>query len=144
VPFTVIAPRGILTEAGETQLLPQLVEALIEVGGLTGNTFFTPVVGAHLHILEPEHVYTGGRNRPVLLIELKLPGIGLPTISDRARFIATVTAIAAQHTVSDHPLDDIWVNISYAADGGWGIAGVAYTNDALVAAITSAATASAS
>ncbi|MCP2317133.1 Tautomerase enzyme [Nocardia amikacinitolerans] len=144
MPFTVIAPRGVLTETGETQLLPQLVEALIETSGLTGNTFFTPVVGAHLHILEPDHVYTGGKNRPVLLIELKLPGIGLPTVSDRASFITTVTAIAAEHTVPGHPLDDIWVNISYAADGGWGIAGVAYTNDALVTAITSAETASAS
>ncbi|QLY28808.1 tautomerase family protein [Nocardia huaxiensis] len=139
MPFTVIAPRGVLTETGERQLIPQLIEALIEASGLTGNPFFTPVVGGHLHLLDPEHVHTGGVNRPVLLIELKLPGIGLPTPQDRAAFITTATAIATNHVVSGHAPDDIWINISYAADGGWGIGGVAYSNDALIAAITDAA-----
>jgi hypothetical protein len=139
VPFTVIAPRGLLTETGEQQLIPQLLEALIDISGLTGNTFFTPITGGHLHILEPEHIHTGGVNRPVLLIELKLPGVGLPTVSDRAAFISKATSIAAKHTAPGHPSDDIWVTISYAVDGGWGIGGVAYTNDALVAAIGAAA-----
>lgn len=139
MPFTVIAPRGVLTHTGEGRLIPDLVEALIETSGLTGNTFFTPVVGGHLHILEPEHVYTGGVNRPVLLIELKLPGIGLPTPGDRADFIATATAIAAQHITPAHSVDDIWVNISYAAEGGWGVGGVAYTDEALRSAISAAA-----
>ncbi|NNH71104.1 hypothetical protein HLB23_14720 [Nocardia uniformis] len=138
MPFTVIAPRGVLTETGEQQLIPQLVDALIEVSGLTGNTFFTPVVGGHLHILEPQHVYTGGVNRPVLLIELRLPGIGLPTPQDRAGFITVATAIAAKHTAPGHSPEDIWINISYAADSGWGIGGVAYSNEALIEAITAA------
>lgn len=43
MPFTVIAPRGVLTHTGEGRLIPDLVEALIETSGLTGNTFFTPV-----------------------------------------------------------------------------------------------------
>ncbi|MEV0299165.1 hypothetical protein [Nocardia sp. NPDC050710] len=138
MPFTVIAPRGVLTETGERQLIAQLIEALIDSSGLTGNTFFTPVVGGHLHLLDPEHVQTGGVNRPVLLIELKLPGIGLPTPQDRSAFIATATSIAAKHVVPGHSADDIWINISYAADSGWGIGGVAYSNDALIAAITAA------
>ncbi|WP_019925818.1 hypothetical protein [Nocardia sp. BMG111209] len=138
MPFTVIAPRGVLTESGETQLVPQLVDALIEFSGLAGNSFFAPIVGGHLHLLEPEHMSTGGVNRPVLLIELMLPGIGLPSVADRAGFIATATAIAAKHTVPGHPVDDIWMNIGYAAEGGWGIGGVAYTGDALVEAVTAA------
>ncbi|MEU2035851.1 hypothetical protein [Nocardia amamiensis] len=139
MPITVLSPRGVLTESGEQQLVPQLIEALIEISGLTGNSFFTPVVGGHLHILEPEHVYAGGVRRPVLLIELKLPGIGLPAPQDRASFITTATAIAAKHTAPGHSRDDIWVNISYAADGGWGLGGVAYTDEALIAAIQAAA-----
>lgn len=138
MPFTVIAPRGVLTETGERHLIPQLIDALIESSGLNGNTFFTPVVGGHLHLLDPEHVHTGGVNRPVLLIELKLPGIGLPTPQDRAAFITTATSIAADHVVPGHSPDDIWINISYAAESGWGIGGVAYSNDALIAAIIAA------
>ncbi|MCX4090998.1 hypothetical protein [Nocardia sp. alder85J] len=138
MPFTVIAPRGVLTASGEQQLLPRLVDALIEFSGLAGNSFFAPIVGGHLHLLEPGHIATGGTNRPVLLIELTLPGIALPTPSDRAAFIATATAVAAKHTVPHHPIADIWMNIGYAADGGWGIGGIAYTGDALVAAITAA------
>ncbi|MBF6178200.1 hypothetical protein [Nocardia otitidiscaviarum] len=142
MPFTVIAPRGVLTEAGEKELVPELVQALIDFSGLAGNAFFAPVVGGHLHLLEPEHVHTGGVNRPVLLIELKLPGIGLPTTADRAAFIAKATEIAARHTVPGHPVADIWINVGYAAAGGWGIGGVAYTDEALVSAINAASSAS--
>ncbi|MBF6131735.1 hypothetical protein IU501_01775 [Nocardia otitidiscaviarum] len=59
-----------------------------------------------------------------------------------AAFIATATEIAARHTVPGHPVADIWINIGYAAAGGWGIGGVAYTDEALVSAITAASSAS--
>ena len=60
MPITVTAPRGVLTPAGEREILPRLTEALIEVSGLTGNAFFTSVVGGTVHILEPHDVYAGG------------------------------------------------------------------------------------
>ena len=31
-----------------------------------------------MHILEAADVYAGGSNRPLVLVELKLPDIGLP------------------------------------------------------------------
>jgi len=60
MPITVTAPRGTLTPAGERDILPQLSAALIEASGQTGNSFFTPLVGGTVQILEPEQVYAGG------------------------------------------------------------------------------------
>ena len=73
------------------------------------------------------------------MIELKLPNIGLPTVEARAAFITAATDVAAALSVPGHDREDIWVNILNAPDGAWGIAGRAYTGDALVAATTRAA-----
>jgi phenylpyruvate tautomerase PptA (4-oxalocrotonate tautomerase family) len=136
MPITVTAPRGVLTEAGEREIVPRLTEALIEVSGLTGNEFFTSVVGGTVHVLDPRDVYAGGANRPVVMIELKLPNIGLPDPQTRAAFIAAATDIVADLAVVEHRRDDTWVNILNAPDGAWGLGGKAYTGQALIAAIT--------
>ncbi|WP_329383275.1 tautomerase family protein [Streptomyces sp. NBC_01351] len=136
MPITVTAPRGTLTATGEREILPRLTAALIEASGLTGNRFFSPMVGGTVHVLSPEDIYAGGVNRPVVMIELKLPNIGLGTPQARAAFIANATDIATSLTVDGHDREDIWVNIVNAPDGGWGIGGRAYTGDQLVAAIS--------
>jgi phenylpyruvate tautomerase PptA (4-oxalocrotonate tautomerase family) len=139
MPITVTAPRGVLTTEGEREILPQLTAALIDVNGLTGNSFFTSLVGGTVHILDPGDVYAGGANRPVVMVELKLPNIGLGSIESRAAFIESATTVVQKLTVAGHAPEDIWVNILNAPDGGWGIAGRAYTGDDLIAAVKSAA-----
>ncbi|MEY9928737.1 phenylpyruvate tautomerase PptA (4-oxalocrotonate tautomerase family) [Catenulispora sp. GP43] len=138
MPITVTAPRGVLTPAGEREILPRLTEALIEVSGLAGNSFFSAVVGGTVHILDPENVYAGGVSRPVVMVELKLPDIGLADQPARAAFIAAATDIVADLANPDHRREDIWVNILNAPDGAWGLGGKAYTNEALIAAIAAA------
>jgi phenylpyruvate tautomerase PptA (4-oxalocrotonate tautomerase family) len=135
MPITVTAPRGTLTPAGQREILPRLTEALIEVSGAAGNPFFTQIVGGTVHVLDPGDVYAGGVNRPVVMVELKLPNIGLPTVEARERFIAAATDIVAELAVAGHDRDDIWVNILNAPEGAWGIGGRAYTADALIAAL---------
>lgn len=139
MPITVTAPRGVLTPTGEREVLPRLTAALIDVSGLTGNSFFTPMVGGTVHLLDPRDVYAGGTNRPVVMVELKLPDIGLPTAQARAAFITAATDIVAALAVASHDREDIWVNVLNAPDGGWGVAGRAYTGEALIAATTEAA-----
>ncbi|HST84503.1 MAG TPA: hypothetical protein VLL08_22385 [Kineosporiaceae bacterium] len=136
MPITVTAARGILTPAGEKDVLPRLTAALLEASGATGNAFLVSIVGGSVHILPPEDIYAGGRNRPVVMVELKLPNIGLPTVEARAAFIGAATDIVAGLTVADHDREYIWVNILNAPDGAWGIGGHAYTADDLVTAIT--------
>ena len=143
MPITVTAPRGALTPSGEREILPRLTAALIEVSGVTGNTFFTSIVGGTVHLLDPGDIYAAGASRPVIMVELKLPNIGLPTVEARAAFIAAATGIVAELAGPGHDRDDIWVNILNAPDGAWGIGGRAYTGDALIAATTEAAHAAA-
>jgi phenylpyruvate tautomerase PptA (4-oxalocrotonate tautomerase family) len=140
MPITVTAPRGVLTDSGERDILPLLTTALVEASELAGNAYFTSLVGGTVHILEPERVYGGGVNRPLVMVELKLPNIGLPTLEARAAFIAAATQIVGQLTVAGHDADDTWVNILNAPDGAWGIGGRAYSGDDLIAAVAAAVT----
>jgi phenylpyruvate tautomerase PptA (4-oxalocrotonate tautomerase family) len=139
MPITVTAPRGVLTPAGERAILPRLSAALIEVSGLAGNSFFRSIVGGTVHVLDPADIYAGGASRPVVMVELKLASIGLGSVADRAAFIAAATDVVAELTVAGHDRADTWVNITNAPDGGWGIGGVAYTGDDLIAAVTASA-----
>ena len=143
MPITVTAPRGTLTAAGEREILPRLTAALLDASGATGNSFFTSIIGGTVHILEPEHVYAGGGNRPVVMVELKLPNIGLDSVESRAAFIAAATDIVDELAFANHDRNDTWVNILNAPDGGWGLAGLAYTGDDLIAAATAAASSAA-
>ena len=138
MPITVTAPRGTLTPEGEREILPRLTAALIDVSGQTGNGFFTSMVGGTVHLLDPEDVYAGGVNRPVVMVELKLPDVGLAEHSSRASFIAAATDVVRDLTTPDHEDEDIWVNILNARDGAWGVAGVALTNEDIIAGITAA------
>ena len=139
MPITVTAPRAVLSTEGEREILPRLTAALIEVSGLTGNAFFTSIVGGTVHVLEPEQVYAGGTNHPLVLVELKLPNIGLGSPEQRAAFIEAATGIVDELTVHGHRRQDTWVNILNAPDGGWGLGGTAYTGRQLIDAVGAAA-----
>lgn len=139
MPITVAAPRGVLTSAGEREILPRLTADLARAAGLGENPRFLEMIGGSVHLLDPRDVYAGGRNRPVVMVELKLPNIGLGTLEERAAFIAAATDTVARFATPGHHREDIWVNILNAPDGAWGIAGHAYTGDALVAELTAGA-----
>ncbi|MBN9221070.1 MAG: hypothetical protein J0I79_24250 [Mesorhizobium sp.] len=139
MPITVTAPQDVLTSAGEREILPRLSAALIEASGASGNPFFTAIVGGTVHILPPHHIYAGGKNRPVVMVELKLPNIGLGSIEARNAFIGAAAKIVDELSVPGHKPENTWINILNAPDGGWGIGDRQYTGDALVAAATAAA-----
>ncbi len=139
MPITVTAPRDVLTPAGEQQILPRLTAALLDASGATGNTVLTSMIGGTVHVLPPERIYAGGANRPVVMVELKLPDIGLPTPEARAAFIVAATDVVDELTVDGHDRQNTWVNILNASDGGWGVGGRAWRADALAAAVGGAA-----
>jgi hypothetical protein len=139
MPITVTAPHGTLTPAGEHDILPQLTAALIDASGQAGNSFFAPLVGGTVQFLPPEQIYAGGVSRPLVLVELKLPDIGLADPAARAAFIAAATAIVRALARPGHRDEDTWINILHARDGAWGVGGRMLTNDDLVAGIMAAA-----
>ncbi|MEP6480846.1 MAG: hypothetical protein ABJA94_02435 [Rhodoglobus sp.] len=134
MPITVTAPRGELTPEGEAQILPRLTTALVNASGAEGNQFFTSIVGGTVHLLEPKDIYGGGEPRPIVMVELKLPDIGLNSEDTRAAFIEAATQIVDELTVSGHSSNDTWINILNAPSGGWGIGGVSFTAERIVSA----------
>jgi hypothetical protein len=139
MPITVTAPKGVLTGAGERQILPRLTEALLEISGQTGNAFFKSIIGGTVHILDGQDVYVGGTPSPLVLVELKLPEIGLADLDSRTAFIERATAIVNELTVDSHDSFHTWVNVLNAQNGAWGFAGRSWTNEALAEAISAAA-----
>jgi len=139
MPITVTAPHGVLTANGRQQVLPLLSRAAIEVSGAVGNSFFAPIVGGHVQIVEPGDVWAGGVNRPIVVVSFDMPNIGLGSVELRAAFVRAATDVVQQCAVPWHDPENTWVNIFNAPDGGWGIGGRAYTGDDLVKEITAAA-----
>lgn len=135
MPITVTAPRGVLTPAGEREILPQLTQALLDASGLPDNEFLRSIVGGTVHVLDPADIYAGGVNRPVVMVELKLPNIGLATVEARAAFIGAATEVVMGLVVAGHERGDVWVNILNADEGAWGIGGRAFLGVELVEAV---------
>jgi phenylpyruvate tautomerase PptA (4-oxalocrotonate tautomerase family) len=131
VPITVTAPTGVLTPAGESEILPRLTTALLRANDAEDNPFFTSITGGTLHLLEPHLIYAGGANRPVVMVEVKLPDVGLNTPDQRARFISEATDVVADLSGPGQLRENIWVNILNAQAGAWGVGGQAYTGEAL-------------
>jgi phenylpyruvate tautomerase PptA (4-oxalocrotonate tautomerase family) len=134
MPITVTAPRGVLTPQGERDILPRLTDALLLANEASGSRFFRWITGGSVHLLDPEAIFGGGANRPLVMVEVKLPDIGLADEASRATFIAAATDVVAELAVAGHDRDDIWVNILNAPSGAWGIGGRAFTGADLVAA----------
>jgi phenylpyruvate tautomerase PptA (4-oxalocrotonate tautomerase family) len=136
MPITVSAPLGVLTVAGEKSILPKLTDAILEINGAVGNPFFTSMVGGHVEILDPGAIFAGGMNRPLVVVKLDVPNLAFNTPELRQAFIEAATRIVDECTIAGHEPDNTWVTIWNAPNGAWGIGGVAYSNDALIAAIT--------
>ncbi len=139
MPITVTVPEGLLSAEGEQRVLEQLTASLLKWNGLTGNAFMTPNVGGSIHVLPKERIFAGGKPEELVLIELKLPAFGLASQEQKQGFVAEATAIIDEATNGSHPKALTWVNVTYAADGSWGIGGHAYTNAEFGEAVAGAA-----
>lgn len=139
MPLSIQVTRGLLTPEGERTIFKRVATALLESHGLQDNAFMKPNVLGHLVITEPADAFVGDGPASLALIEVKVPSV---TFADRAvqqGFVARVTDIVDELKAGAHPRSRTFVNVTYAVDGTWGIAGKAYTNDELGAAIAAAA-----
>lgn len=135
MPITVQVTRGLLTPDGERQVVSRIAQALLASHGLAENAFMRANVLGHLVVAEEGAAYVGGRAGSLAVVEIKVPSV---TFQDRAvqqRFVEEATRIVDELKAGDHPKERTFVNVAYAVDGAWGIAGKAYTNDELGAAI---------
>jgi phenylpyruvate tautomerase PptA (4-oxalocrotonate tautomerase family) len=84
-------------------------------------------------------IFTGGRAENAIFVELKVPSVTFTTQEQRQGFVDDVNAILDELTHGTYPKDRTFVNITYAVDGSWGVAGKAWTNAELGEAIAHAA-----
>ena len=139
MPISVKVSRGLLTPAGEREVLPRLGRALLEAHGLGDNAFMAKNVVGRLEVSEPGRSYVGGEPKSLAIIEIKVPSATFRDRATQQRFVAQATDVIDALKAGDHPKARTYVNVTYAVDGAWGIAGQAYTNEELGAAIAASA-----
>jgi hypothetical protein len=126
----------LLTPNGERAVIGRVAHALLDAHGLADNAFLKRNVVGHLIISEPVDTFVGGESASLAVIEVKVPSVTFRDRSIQQRFVAAVTDIVDELRAGSHPRSRTFVNVTYAVDGAWGIAGEAYTNDDLGAAIS--------
>ncbi|SED96195.1 hypothetical protein SAMN05444161_4495 [Rhizobiales bacterium GAS191] len=128
MPISVQVTKGLLTPQGEREVFPLVADALLRAHGLAGNTFMTPNVIGHLVVSPESESYVGGKPQSLAIVEVKVPAITFPNAEVKQAFVGAVTDIIDQLKAGSHPRERTFVNVTYAVDGTWGIAGRAYSN----------------
>jgi len=126
----VYAPAG--TFAQPEQLTKDLAAALMAIEKVPDIPFFRKNTAAFLHDVPAGHVSNvdGDGNYVRVLV---LTNAGALDRDKQLAVVRTFTDLvaAASDTI---PAERTWVQLTEAYDGGWGLAGQAYTNEELVAA----------
>lgn len=141
MPISVQVTRGLLTPAGERQVVPRIAAALLASHGLESNAFMRANVIGHLVLTDEAASFVGGESQSLAIVEVKVPSVTFSNRAVQQGFVEAVTNVVDELKAGQHPKSRTFVNVTYAVDGAWGIAGKAYTNEELGAAITAAATA---
>jgi phenylpyruvate tautomerase PptA (4-oxalocrotonate tautomerase family) len=87
----------------------------------------------------PRQVHCRGQARRHRIVELKVPSFALATPEQKQGFIADATDAVERASQGRLPRERIWVNMTYAVDGLWGIKGEAYPNQRLLESVSAAA-----
>jgi phenylpyruvate tautomerase PptA (4-oxalocrotonate tautomerase family) len=134
MPILVQVTRGLLSPSGEREIVPRIGRALLDAHGLSDNPFMRENVVGHLVVSEPAATFVAGEPKSLAVVEVKVPGVAFRDRQVQERFVAAATDAIDELKAGDHPRSRTYVNVSYAVDGTWGIAGKAYSNDQLGAA----------
>jgi phenylpyruvate tautomerase PptA (4-oxalocrotonate tautomerase family) len=139
MPVSIQVTRGLLTPEGERTIFARVAQALLEAHGLQDNAFMKENVIGHVTISAEAESFVGGVATSLAVIEVKVPSVTFRDRQSQERFVAAVTDAVDELKAGSHPRAHTFVNVTYAVDGTWGIAGKAYTNEDLGAAIIAAA-----
>ena len=124
-----VSESTIPTES-EPVLLSKLAECLLKWEKATGNALATANTGAYLHVLPASRVTAGGKADKVVRIDVLTPPHALNQ-EQKSGFTSEATAIITEVSGDVNLGKRTWVLIREAVDGGWGIAGPAFTNAAI-------------
>jgi len=141
MPISIEVSKGLLTAQGEREVFPHVAAALLEAHGLTGNPFMTANVIGHMNVKPELECFVGGKPQSLAVIEVTVPAVTFPNAEVAQAFVGKVTEIIDRYKAGAHPRERTYVVVKHAVDGPWGIAGKAYSNAELSAAIRQSATA---
>ena len=138
MPLTLIVTEGVLPKEREQQTIARLSEAFLRLHNLAGNAAMTPNVIGHVQVVPADRSFSGLKASPIAIVEWLTPSLAFSTREVQQAYIAEGTQIVFEACDGKHPKEHIWVHVTHAVDGAWGIAGKAYTNAELGAMLKSA------
>jgi hypothetical protein len=136
MPLTLTITEGVLPKGSEKIAFARLSDAMLKWHGLTGNEFMTPNVIGSIHVVNEANTFSGSHETPVVFVEWKVPSFAFTNREAQIGYVKEATDIIHELSGGKQPRDQIWVNVTHAVDGTWGIGGKAYTNAELGAAVS--------
>lgn len=135
MPLTLIVTEGLLPADRQPATMARLSETFLELHGLKGNAFMTPNVIGHVQVIPAGSTYAGLQPVPVAIVEWLTPSFAFGSREVQQAYVREATQIVHEACGGRLPRERIWINLTHAVDGMWGIAGRAYTNEELGAAV---------
>ena len=136
MPITILATEGVFAPMAEQKLFAEVTDAFLKLHNLSGNKFLMPNVIGEVSIIEKGRSFAGGKPDDIVLVELKVPSFVLASLEQKQAFVAQTTDLVVKASGGRQPKNRIYVNMVYAVDGLWGIAGKTYTNAELGEAVS--------
>jgi phenylpyruvate tautomerase PptA (4-oxalocrotonate tautomerase family) len=129
VPIDVFVAKDSLAAGNEATITTELTESLLRWTDASENSFIRANVGVYIHELPPRVINAGAQPANVARVDVKVPAIALTTQDRRQGFTADATSIIRRAARPEHPFERVWVIVSHAVEGGWGIDGHALTSE---------------
>jgi phenylpyruvate tautomerase PptA (4-oxalocrotonate tautomerase family) len=127
----VYAPTGTFRDGAK--LVRDLATAVMTIERVPNIPLFRQNTAAFLHELPPDSLSNVDGDSACIRIQVLTNAGGLDR-DKQVAVVAELTRIAAAAATSASVKERIWVLLTEAPDGGWGLAGHANTNAELVAA----------
>ena len=143
MPLTLTLTEGVIPAGAEQATFSRLSDLMMKLHGIHGNTFMTPNVVGSINLIPQGLTFSGADPKPVVFIEWKVPSFVFADRDIQTAYIREATDIVIAASGGRHPKELIWVNVTHAVDGAWGVAGEALTNTDRVNAVGAAAQAQA-
>ncbi|THF83631.1 4-oxalocrotonate tautomerase [Deinococcus sp. KSM4-11] len=127
----VTAPAGLF--ADKHALAVALSQAVMRWEGVPDLALFRDNTAAFIHELDPDAFGTAGGDRRMVRVQVLTP-VGTLDRAKQLGVVQELTQLVAQAAGDDTLAARTWVTLTESPDGGWGIAGHAYTNEEIVLA----------
>ena len=125
----VTLPDDLLPPAADAALARELAEALLRAERAPLAEPYLSNTGVHVHRLAPTAVHTAATSPArTVRVEVLTPPGALSRDGQR-ELVADATSIVARHVGDPTQAERTWVLLREAAEGGWGVLGIALGAD---------------